>query len=182
MVTQYMSAMPVALFLLLISYKEDRKMTLGKKVQAVREFRKMTREVLGMSIGYPPQSAGSNVASIESGRIHPSQQRLRRISHVLAVSPLAFMEVGEHFISDEEFMETAFWLEEDLQVLRNLHHCKVFFHYPCVIVQDLGTPLARYMSAWASQQASFSNGLISYAEYFDWKLNWSPEPKYSKYH
>lgn len=165
-------------------------MNTGKKIKLIREFRKMTQAELASAIGLG-EKVQARIGQYESGYRVPKKETLDEIALALDVNPKALYEpTGKNV---EELMQIFFWLEEEkpdllkiftMQQLpaqndaaehdRNAYHF-VNEHWPpfpvCGLMLNDRT-LNECMWEWSMRRTELAAGLITWEEYFEWKINW----------
>lgn len=89
-------------------------MTIGEKIELLREIKGYTREELGLELGYPKSTAENQVAMYETGKRKPKPSTLEKYAVILNVSPTAFLPDSPV----DSAIQEVFWLspEDRLEV------------------------------------------------------------------
>jgi len=148
-------------------------MAVGDRIKRVRNFRGMTQRELGVAIGFDFKTADVRIAQYESGTRTPKEDTLRKISEALDVNYRALYEPTLY--AAEDIMYTLFELDE---------------HYGNLTLYDVEDTSDRFdirkhkavsfnvhlldmfMAEWQQRKKDLADGVISKAEYMEWKLNW----------
>ena len=148
-------------------------MAVGNRIKRVRNFRDMTQKELGLALGYAENTADVRIAQYESGTRTPKEDTLQKISEVLDVNYRSLYEPRDYHA--EDIMYTLFELDE---------------HYNCLTLYDVEDTSDRFdiqkhkavsfnvrmldgfMAEWQQRKKDLADGIISKAEYTEWKLNW----------
>jgi transcriptional regulator with XRE-family HTH domain len=141
---------------------------IGDKIHRIRTLRGITQKELGIAVGFDEKSADVRIAQYESGTRSPKQALVEKLAEVLDVNPL-FLS-NEEILGAEGVMMLLFELDE---------------HYP-ISIQDctdadgchrkgvcFGSILMTdFLAEWQQRKKDLADGIISKAEYTEWKLNW----------
>ena len=148
-------------------------MAVGDRIKRVRNFRGMTQRELGVAIGFASKTADVRIAQYESGTRTPKEAMLRKISEALDVNYRSLYEPRDYHA--EDVMYTMFELDE---------------RYECMTIYDVEDTSDRFdirkhkavsfnvrlldgfMAEWQQRKKDLADGVISKAEYTEWKLNW----------
>ena len=147
-------------------------MAIGERIKRTRNLRKLTQKELGLAVGFEDNTADVRIAQYESNTRTPKEDMLRKIADVLDVNYRSLYE--PHLYAVEDVMYSLFELDEHYSL--RLHeiiddsdpsfpknHMAVNFHTPL---------LDEFLAEWQERKKDLADGIISKAEYMDWKLNW----------
>jgi len=147
-------------------------MAIGERIKRIRNIRKLTQKELGLAVGFDENTADVRIAQYESNTRTPKEEMLRKIAEALDVNYNAIYESSLYAV--EDIMFTLFELDE--HYLIRLHeiadntdpdftekHIAVNFHTRL---------LDEFLTEWQQRKKDLADGVISKAEYMEWKLNW----------
>ena len=146
-------------------------MAVGDRIKRVRNLRGMTQKELGLAVGFDNKTADIRIAQYESGTRTPKEDMLQKIATILDVNYRTLYEPTLY--AAEDVMYTLFELDE---------------HYPSMEIYDIpdditpstthrtvgfGTRLLdEFLAEWQQRKKDLADGIISKAEYMEWKINW----------
>lgn len=145
-------------------------MAIGDKIKRIRNFRGLTQKEFGKLIGFDEKTADIRVAQYESGTRTPKEDLLRKMAAVLDVNYYSLCDSSVYAAEDVMFM--LFELDEHYLISipdvpdednENESHAAIQFKY------DL---LDEFIKEWQQRKKDLADGVISKAEYTEWKLNW----------
>jgi transcriptional regulator with XRE-family HTH domain len=121
---------------------------------------------LGFALGFEENTADVRVAQYESGTRTPKEDALRKIAEALDVNYRALYEPTLY--AAEDVMYTLFELDEHyggmkIHEVDNSNHLAVSFGSK--LMDDL-------LCEWQQRKKDLADGVISKAEYMEWKVNW----------
>jgi transcriptional regulator with XRE-family HTH domain len=148
-------------------------MAIGERIKRIRNFRKLTQKELGLAIGFDENTADVRVAQYESNTRTPKEDMLRRIAEVLDVNYRSIYEPTLY--AAEDVMYTLFELDEQynhLQIFDVTDNSDPFMPELRKAVSFKSHLLDSFMAEWQQGKKDLADGLISEAEYMEWKLNW----------
>ena len=148
-------------------------MAVGDRIKRIRNFRGLTQKELGLALGYEDNTADVRIAQYESGTRTPKEDTLKKIAEVLAVNYRAIYEPTLYAV--EDVMYTLFELDEhygDLQLHDVEDTSDSFDIQKHMAVCFNARLLDEFMHEWQQRKKDLADGLISKAEYMEWKLNW----------
>jgi transcriptional regulator with XRE-family HTH domain len=135
-------------------------------------MRGLTQKELGLAIGFDDKTADVRVAQYEGGTRTPKEDILKKIAETLDVNYRALYEPTLY--AAEDVMYTLFELDEHYPI--QLHeetddsdpgalekHIAVDFH---------SRLLDSFLQEWLQRKKDLADGVISKAEYMEWKVNW----------
>jgi transcriptional regulator with XRE-family HTH domain len=142
---------------------------IGERIKRIRNLRKLTQKELGLAIGFDENTADVRVAQYESGTRTPKEDMLQKIAEVLDVNYRSIYEPTLY--AAEDVMYTLFELDEhygiqihddplDDDPTENLSVC-----FGSRLIND-------FLYEWRQRKKDLADGVISKAEYMEWKLNW----------
>ena len=147
-------------------------MAIGERIKRIRNLRKLTQKELGFAIGFDENTADVRVAQYESNTRTPKEEMLRKIADVLDVNYRSIYEPTLY--AAEDIMYTLFELDEHYSI--RLHEVAYDSepHFPEThIAVDFHTHLLDdFMKEWLQRKKDLADGIISKAEYMEWKVNW----------
>lgn len=147
-------------------------MAVGDRIKRIRNLRGLTQKELGLAIGFDDKTADVRIAQYESGTRTPKEDMLRKIAEVLDVNYRSIYEPSLY--AAEDVIYTLFELDEHYPI--NLH-----------AIEDNTDPLSpdkhiavnfnahlldEFLAEWRQRKKDLADGVISKAEYMEWKLNW----------
>lgn len=147
-------------------------MALGDRIKRIRNMRGMTQKELGLSIGFDDKTADVRVAQYESGTRTPKEDILIRIAESLDVNYRALYEPTLY--AAEDIMYTLFELDEHYPI--RLHEVTdtsdPYYPETHIAVDFHSNPLDSLCKEWLQRKKDLADGVISKAEYMEWKVNW----------
>ncbi|RJE48823.1 transcriptional regulator [Dehalobacter sp. MCB1] len=147
-------------------------MAVGDRIKRIRNLRGLTQKELGLAISFDDKTADVRIAQYESGIRTPKEDMLKEIAEVLDVNYRSIYEPSLY--AAEDVMYTLFELDEHYPI--NLHD-----------IEDNSAPkspakhiaidfnshlLNEFLTEWQQRKKDLADGIISKAEYMEWKLNW----------
>jgi len=148
-------------------------MAIGDRIKRVRNFRGLTQRELGAALGYDDNSADVRVAQYESGTRTPKEDTLRKIVEVLDVNYRSLYEPTLY--AAEDVMYTLFELDEQYNHLGIHDVADTADHLSPEerkAVSFNSHFLDEFLAEWQLRKKDLADGVISKAEYMEWKLNW----------
>ena len=145
-------------------------MAIGERIKRVRNLRKLTQKELGLAVGFDESTADVRIAQYESNTRTPKEEMLRKIADALDVSYGAIYE--SPFYAAEDVMSTLFELDEHygIRLLDAVEEDGYSKKVTSVNFNSL--VLEGFMKEWQQRKKDLADGVISKAEYMEWKLNW----------
>jgi len=148
-------------------------MAVGDRIKRIRNMRGLTQKELGLAIGFDENTADVRVAQYESGTRTPKEDVLKKIAEVLDVNYRAIYE--PMLYAAEDVMYTLFELDEHyggMQIHEVENSSDPFNPTPRLAV-SFGTKLLDdFLKEWQQRKKDLADGVISKAEYMEWKINW----------
>jgi len=148
-------------------------MAVGDRIKRVRNFRGMTQKELGLALGYAENTADVRIAQYESGTRTPKEGTLRKISEVLDVNYRSLYEPSLY--AAEDIMFTLFELDEHYggtTIYDVDDNSDPYFPLHQKAVAFNSRLLDGFFAEWQQRKKDLADGVISKAEYTEWKLNW----------
>jgi len=145
----------------------------GDRIKRVRNFRGLTQKELGLAVGYDEKTADVRIAQYESGTRTPKEEPLRKIAEALDVKYESLCEPTLY--SAVDVMYTLFELDEqygDLRIFDVVDHTDPFMPENHKAVSFSSKLLDDFFVEWQERKKDLADGVISKAEYTEWKLNW----------
>jgi transcriptional regulator with XRE-family HTH domain len=147
-------------------------MAIGERIKRIRNLRKLTQKELGLAIGFDENTADVRVAQYESNTRTPKEEMLRKIADVLDVNYRSIYEPTLY--AAEDIIYTLFELDEHYSI--RLHEVtyddELGFPETHIAVDFHTRLLDDFMKEWLQRKKDLADGIISKAEYMEWKLNW----------
>jgi len=147
-------------------------MAIGERIKRIRNLRKLTQKELGLAVGFDENTADVRIAQYEANTRRPKEALLKKIAEALDVNYCSLYEPTLY--AAEDVMFTLFELDEHYTL--HLHevdddtdpdypskHMAVNFTYRL---------LDGFLAEWKQRKKDLADGVISKAEYMEWKLNW----------
>jgi transcriptional regulator with XRE-family HTH domain len=148
-------------------------MAVGDRIKRIRNMRGLTQKELGLAIGFDENTADVRVAQYESGTRTPKEEVLKKMAEVLDVNYRAIYEPTLY--AAEDVMYTLFELDEHyggMQVHEVVDNSVPVSPTPRLAV-SFGTKLLDdFLKEWMQRKKDLADGVISKAEYMEWKVNW----------
>jgi len=144
-------------------------MAIGERIKRIRNFRKLTQKELGLAIGFDENTADVRVAQYESGTRTPKEDMLQKIAEVLDVNYRSIYEPTLY--AAEDVMYTFFELDEHygIQIYDTPRDDdsseNLSINFDSRLINDS-------LAEWQQHKKDLADGVISKAEYMEWKLNW----------
>lgn len=148
-------------------------MAIGERIKRARNFRKLTQKELGLAVGFEENTADVRIAQYESNTRTPKEDMLRKISVALDVNYRSLYEPTLY--AAEDVMYTLFELDEQynhLQIYDVVDYSDPFMPQPRKAVCFNAHILDDFWGEWQQVKKDLADGVISKAEYMEWKLNW----------
>ena len=148
-------------------------MAVGDRIKRTRNFRGLTQKELGVALGYDDNTADVRIAQYESGTRTPKEDTLKKIAETLDVNYRAIYEPTLY--AAEDVMYTLFELDEhyDRAMIYDVEDNSDPFSPEQRKAISFGTHLLDdFLLEWQQRKKDLADGLISKAEYMEWKLNW----------
>lgn len=165
-------------------------MQIGERIKKIRTFRHLTQRELGTMLGFTDSFAKQRISQYESGYRLPKGKTILTLANALNCNPINFEE-AKNLGSLEKSMTELFWLEEllgnsfvifplnnyfDKQDSRHIYGFVNEYTYsetvPPIAIAIKYNELNRQMYEWALRYQELQQHLISFEEYFEWKINW----------
>ena len=153
--------------------EEKNTMAIGERIKRIRNFRELTQKELGLAIGFDDNTADVRIAQYESGTRTPKEDTLKKIAEILSVNYRAIYEPTLY--AAEDVMYTLFELEEhyaDLQIYDVEDQTDPHSPEKHKAISFQVHLLDDFWSEWQQRKKDLADGVISKAEYMEWKLNW----------
>jgi len=142
---------------------------IGERIKRVRNLRKLTQKELGLAIGFEENTADVRVAQYESGTRTPKEDMLQKIAEVLDVNYRSLYEPTLY--AAEDVMYTLFELDEHYGI--QIHDDPLDDDPTENLSVNFGSRLINdFLFEWQQRKKDLADGVISKAEYMEWKLNW----------
>lgn len=136
-------------------------------------MRGLTQKELGLAIGFDHKTADVRMAQYESGIRTPKEDMLKKIAEVLDVNYRAIYEPSLY--AAEDVMYTLFELDEHyngMQIHEVIDNSNPFNPTPHLAVSFGLKLLDDFLKEWQQRKKDLADGVISKAEYMEWKVNW----------
>jgi len=147
-------------------------MAIGERIKRIRNLRKMTQKELGLAIGFDENTADVRVAQYESNTRTPKADLLQKIAEALDVNYRSIYEPTLY--AAEDVMYTLFELDEHYAM--HLHKIDddtdPFYTSKHMAINFTSITLDSFLAEWKERKKDLADGIISKAEYMEWKLNW----------
>ena len=147
-------------------------MAIGERIKRIRNLRKLTQKELGLAIGFDENTADVRVAQYESNTRTPKEEMLKKIAEILDVNYRSIYEPTLY--AAEDVMYTLFELDEHYAV--HLHEIDddtdPAYTSKHMAVNFTSLLLDNFLAEWQERKKDLADGIISKAEYMEWKLNW----------
>lgn len=175
---------------MMLAKKRGILMTVGERIKRIREFRDVTQKELGLALGYPENSAAVRIAQYEASTRVPKIDTAREMAKILRCNFVAIYD-GNDLGRAERIMQEFFWLEEmsagylyvfQLERYNNNEDERIVFgSYNDYNLKSSFPPIAialdynlvnDFMAEWAIRCKEYRSKLITWSEYFEWKINW----------
>lgn len=144
-------------------------MAVGDRIKRVRNFRGITQKELGVLIGFDEKTADIRIAQYESGTRTPKEDLLRKIAEVLDVNYRSLYEPSLY--AAEDIMYTLFELDEHYNtIVHDVRDSNSTSEHKAVEFES--ALLDKFLVEWQQRKKDLADGVISKAEYTEWKLNW----------
>lgn len=147
-------------------------MAVGDRIKRVRNLRGLTQKELGHAIGFDDKTADVRIAQYESGTRTPKEDMLRKIAEILDVNYRSIYEPSLY--AAEDVIYTLFELDEHYPI--NLHaiedNTDPLSPEKHIAVNFNSHLLDELLAEWQQRKKDLADGIISKAEYMEWKLNW----------
>jgi transcriptional regulator with XRE-family HTH domain len=147
-------------------------MAIGERIKRIRNLRKLTQKELGLAVGFEDNTADVRIAQYESNTRTPKEDMLRKIADVLDVNYRSIYEPSLY--AAEDVMYSLFELDEHytLRLHKIIDDSDPSFPKNHMAVNFRTPLLDEFLSEWQERKKDLADGIISKAEYMDWKLNW----------
>jgi transcriptional regulator with XRE-family HTH domain len=148
-------------------------MAIGERIKRIRNLRNLTQKELGLAIGFDENTADVRIAQYESNTRKPKEDMLRKIAKVLDVNYRSLYEPTNY--AAEDVMYTLFELDEQynhLQIHDVTDNSDPYIPEAHKAVSFNAHILDDFLVEWQERKKDLADGVISKAEYMEWKLNW----------
>ncbi len=145
-------------------------MAIGDRIKRIRNFRGLTQKQFGMLIGFDEKTADIRVAQYESGTRTPKEDLLQKMAEALDVNYRSLYEPTLY--AAEDIMYTLFELDEHYTTAVHDIPDEEYPEKSHKAVQFKSNLLDDFLSEWQQRKKDLADGIISKAEYTEWKLNW----------
>lgn len=145
-------------------------MAIGDRIKRIRNFRGLTQKEFGKLIGFDEKTADIRVAQYESGTRTPKEELLQKMAEVLDVNYRSLYEPTLY--AAEDIMYTLFELDEHYNTIVHDVPDEEYPESKHLAVQFKSNLLDSFLKEWQQRKKDLANGVISKAEYTEWKLNW----------
>jgi transcriptional regulator with XRE-family HTH domain len=133
-------------------------------------MRGLTQKELGLALGFEENTADVRVAQYESGTRTPKEDILKRIAEILDVNYRSLYEPTLY--AAEDIMFTLFELDEHYRI-RLLEAVEEEGYSKTVTSVNFDSlMLDGFLKEWRQRKKDLAEGVISKAEYMEWKVNW----------
>jgi len=145
-------------------------MAIGERIKRIRNLRKLTQKELGLAVGFDEKTADVRIAQYESNTRTPKEEMLKKIAEALDVNFRSLYEPTLY--AAEDVMFTLFELDEHYNI--RLLDAIEEEGYPQKVtsINFKSLTLESFMKEWQQRKKDLADGVISKAEYMEWKLNW----------
>ena len=145
-------------------------MAVGDRIKRVRNMRGLTQKELGIALGFDENTADVRIAQYESGTRTPKEDALKKVAEILDVNYRALYEPTLY--AAEDVMYTLFELDEHygIRILDAVEEEGYSKKVPSVNFNS--NILDSFMKEWQQRKKDLADGVISKAEYAEWKVNW----------
>jgi transcriptional regulator with XRE-family HTH domain len=145
-------------------------MAIGERIKRIRNIRKLTQKELGLAVGFEENTADVRIAQYESNTRTPKEEMLRKIAAALDVNYAAIYEPTLY--SAEDVMFALFELDEHygIRLLDAIE--EEGYSKKVTSVNFNSLVLDGFLKEWQQRKKDLADGVISKAEYMEWKLNW----------
>lgn len=158
-------------------------MTLGKRIKRIRTYRGMTQKELGIRLGYKESTADVRIAQYESDQRRPKTDTLYQMAEILAIHLFYLVKAKEGSL--EELLQTLLWMEEENPDLVQLCFLGDTESKVSEERRELQTDRVRIrindqkiesvIAEWLRKRIEVKKGILSEAEYLEWKWRLSQE-------
>lgn len=145
-------------------------MAIGDRIKRIRNFRGLTQKEFGKLIGFDEKTADIRVAQYESGTRTPKEELLQKMAEVLDVNYRSLYEPTLY--AAEDIMYTLFELDEHYNTIVHDVPDEDYPESKHLAVQFKSNLLDSFLKEWQQRKKDLADGVISKAEYTEWKLNW----------
>ena len=145
-------------------------MAIGDRIKRIRNFRGLTQREFGKLIGFDEKTADIRVAQYESGTRTPKEELLQKMAEVLDVNYRSLYEPTLY--AAEDIMYTLFELDEHYNTIVHDVSNEEYPESKHLAVQFKSNLLDSFLKEWQQRKKDLADGVISKAEYTEWKLNW----------
>ncbi|MBQ8296816.1 MAG: helix-turn-helix transcriptional regulator [Ruminococcus sp.] len=145
-------------------------MAIGDRIKRIRNFRGLTQKEFGKLIGFDEKTADIRVAQYESGTRTPKEELLQKMAEVLDVNYRSLYEPTLY--AAEDIMYTLFELDEHYTTIVHDVPDEEYPESKHLAVQFKSNLLDSFLKEWQQRKKDLADGVISKAEYTEWKLNW----------
>ena len=145
-------------------------MAIGDRIKRIRNFRGLTQKEFGKLIGFDEKTADIRVAQYESGTRTPKEELLQKMAEVLDVNYRSLYEPALYAV--EDIMYTLFELDEHYTTIVHDVSDEEYPESKHLAVQFKSNLLDSFLKEWQQRKKDLADGVISKAEYTEWKLNW----------
>jgi Helix-turn-helix. len=159
-------------------------MTIGERIKAIREFRKMTQRELGIAIGYDDKTARARISQYEINYRIPKDETLILIADALNISVSTIQNYS--LASSTEIMKYLFWLDEKMErkgvYLYQIEAHKISIQInaavndkPKIGINLDYAELDKHLHEWFLHKEQLANSEISEQDYFEWIISYPHE-------
>lgn len=151
-------------------------MAIGKRIRFFRNRKGMTQKQLGETLGFLGRTSDVRMAQYESEARTPKHDLVKKMAHILDVSP--------HAITVPE-IDSYIGLMHTLFAIEDMYGLKIrkIDRQVCLMIDDYADPtfltMSKMFRAWQEQAARLEQGEITKEEYDQWRYNY-PELDTSK--
>lgn len=145
-------------------------MAIGDRIKRIRNLRGLTQKEFGKLIGFDEKTADIRVAQYESGTRTPKEELLQKMAEVLDVNYRSLYEPALYAV--EDIMYTLFELDEHYTTIVHDVSDEEYPESKHLAVQFKSNLLDSFLKEWQQRKKDLADGVISKAEYTEWKLNW----------
>jgi len=145
-------------------------MAVGDRIKRVRNMRGLTQRELGAALGFDENTADVRIAQYESGTRTPKEDILKKIAEALDVNYRALYEPTLY--AAEDVMYTLFELDEHYGIRLLDAAPEEGYSKTVPSVNFNSNLLDNFLKEWQQRKKDLADGVISKAEYMEWKVNW----------
>lgn len=142
-----------------------RDLSQGSRIAFVRQLRLKSQDEVAKELGIDSYTRRRTVTRYEKGDRNPLEKRTRKIAEILDVNYQAIKVYD--YKEPLDFIFTLLWLEE---LLPNYH---IDLSDVKVMDDEFLKIVETFLKEWEKVKLKRKNNQMKYAEYIEWKLNYS---------